>query len=224
MFWQDEDENDITRFVVPENVLDLHFAIRCKSLPVDHAWALSMAIQKALPWFADEERAGLHLIYVAGSGNGWERPHGSGDTLYPSRRTKLILRLPAERIDDGLALSGHTLDVAGNKIEVGEGKAHPLAATNTLYARYVAITEAGQTEEAFIAQQVAELKQAGLRCKKVLCGKETSFVLPDGELLTRSLLIADLPLSDAVRLQEIGLGPHRLKMLGCGLFIPHKAV
>lgn len=224
MFWQDEDENDITRFVVPENVLDLQFSIRCKSLPVDHAWALSSAIQKALPWFAEEEQAGLHLIHVADSANGWERPQGSGDMLYPSRRTKLVLRLPAERIDDALALSGQTLDVAGNTIEVGEGKAHPLSATNTLYSRYVAITEADQTEEAFIAQQVAELKSAGLRFKKVVCGKETRFVLPDGELLTRSVLIADLPLADAVRLQEIGLGPHHLKMLGCGLFIPHKTV
>ncbi len=224
MFWQDEDENDITRFVVPENVLDLHFSIRCKTLPVDHAWALSTAIQKALPWFVEEELAALHLIYVADSGNGWERPHGAGDTLYPSRRTKLVLRLPAERIDDALALSGQTLQVGESEIEVGEGKAQPLSATNTLYSRYVAITEVDQTEEAFIAQQVAELKTAGLRFKKVVCGKENSFVLPDGELLTRSVLIADLPLADAVRLQEIGLGPHHLKMLGCGLFIPHKTV
>ncbi len=222
--WQEEDENDISRFVVPENVLDLNFSIHCKSLPVDHAWALSVAIQKALPWFAEEEQAGLHLIYVAGSGNGWERPHGGSDTLYPSRRTKLVLRLPAERIDDGLALSGQTLRLDNTEIEVGEGKAHPLSATNTLYSRYVAITEPGQTENEFIAQQIAELKQAELRFKKVLCGKETRFALPDGELLSRSLLIADLPLKDAVRLQEIGLGPHRLKMLGCGLFIPHKAV
>ncbi len=224
MFWQDEDENDITRFVVPENVLDLHFSIRCKTLPVDHAWALSTAIQKALPWFAEDEQAALHLIHVADSANGWERPQGSGDMLYPSRRTKLVLRLPAGRIDDALALSGQTLQVGESEIEVGEGKAQPLSATNTLYSRYVAITEADQTEEAFIAQQVAELKAVGLRFKKVVCGKETRFVLPDGELRTRSLLIADLPLSDAVRLQEIGLGPHHLKMLGCGLFIPHKTV
>ncbi len=222
--WQEEEETDVSRFVVPENVLDLHFSIRCKSLPVDHAWALSSAIQKALPWFADEAQTGLHLIFVADSGNGWERPHGSGETLYPSRRTKLILRVPRERLDDALALSGHTLQVGESEIEVGEGGAHPLSATNTLYSRYVAVTEPGETEDAFIARQVAELKAAGLQFKKVLCGKETRFTLPDGELLTRSLLIADLSFSDAVRLQEIGLGPHELQILGCGLFIPHKAV
>jgi CRISPR-associated protein Cas6 len=224
VFWQEEEENDVTRFVVPENVLDLHFAIRCKTLPVDHAWALSTAIQQALPWFVEEVRAGLHLIYVADSGNGWERPHGSGENLYPSKRTKLILRLPKARIDDALALSGQTLHVGDSTIEVGEGTAQPLSATNTLYSRYVAITVPGQTEEEFIAQQVAELKAAGLKFKKVLCGKETHFTLPDGELLTRSLLIADLSFADAVLLQEIGLGPHTLQMLGCGLFIPHKAV
>lgn len=222
--WQEEEETDISQFVVPENVLDLQFAIRCKTLPVDHAWALSSAIQQALPWFATEEHAGLHLIFVADSGNGWERPHGSGDTLYPSRRTKLILRLPKARIEDARALSGQTLHVGDSTIEVGEGVAHPLSATNTLYSRYVAVTEPGQTEEAFVAQQVAELKAAGLSFKKLLCGKETRFTLPDGELLTRSVLIADLSFADAVRLQEVGVGPHALQIMGCGLFIPHKAV
>jgi CRISPR-associated protein Cas6 len=222
--WQEEEESDITRFVVPENVLDLHFSIRCKTLPVDHAWALSTAIQQALPWFADEERAGLHLIFVADSGNGWERPHGSGENLYPSRRTKLILRLPKERIDDALALTGQTLQVGDSEIEVGEGSTQPLSATNTLYSRYVAVTDAGQTEEEFVAQQVAELKAAGLSFKKLLCGKETRFALPEGELLTRSVLIADLSFADAVRLQEIGVGTHAQQILGCGLFIPHKAV
>lgn len=222
--WQEEEESDITRFVVPENVLDLHFSIRCKTLPVDHAWALSTAIQQALPWFADEKRAGLHLIFVADSGNGWERPHGSGENLYPSRRTKLILRLPRERIEDALALTGQKLQLGDSEIEVGEGVAHPLVATNTLYSRYVAVTEAGQKEDEFVAQQVAELKAAGLTFKKLLCGKETRFTLPERELLTRSVLIADLSFADAVRLQEIGVGTHAQQILGCGLFIPHKAV
>ncbi len=222
--WQEEEETDISQFVVAENVLDLQFAIRCKSLPVDHAWALSNAIQQALPWFATESQAGLHLIFVADSGNGWERPHGSGEVLYPSRRTKLILRLPRERIEDAMALSGQRLQVGGSEIEVGEGVAHPLSATNTLYSRYVAVTKSGQSEEEFVAQQVAELKAAGLSFKKLLCGKETRFTLPDGELLTRSVLIADLSFADAVRLQEIGVGPHALQIMGCGLFIPHKAV
>ena len=55
MHWQVE-EDDVTQFVVPENVVDLLFSIDCKVLPVDHAHALSAAVQQALPWFAEAFR------------------------------------------------------------------------------------------------------------------------------------------------------------------------
>lgn len=223
MFWQEE-ENDVERFVVPEEVVDITFTISCRALPVDHAHALSAAVKTALPWFADEEQAGLHLIHVAESGNGWERPQGDDEMLYPSRRTKLTLRLPQHRVEDSQALSGQTLDVAGNKMVVGKSSVRLLSSSTTLYARYVAVADGGQDEDAFIAELVQELKQAGLRFKKVLCGKESSFNTPDGPLVTRSLMVADLPMEDAVRLQEIGVGRHEHRKIGCGLFIAHKAV
>ena len=223
MFWQEED-NDADRFVVPEDVVDISFSITCKSLPVDHAYALSEAVKKALPWFSEEEQAGLHLIHVAESGNGWERPQGEEELLYLSRRTKLTLRVPQHRVEDATALSGQKLDVAGNDLEVGKSNIRLLSTSTTLYARYVAVSDEQQSEDEFVAGLVDELKLAGLRFKKVLCGKEGSFKTPQGPMLTRSLMVADLPLEDAVRLQEIGVGPHENKKIGCGLFIPHKAV
>lgn len=223
MFWQEE-ENDVDRFVVPEDVVDISFSISCKSLPVDHAYALSEAVKKALPWFSEEELAGLHLIHVAESGNGWERPQGEEELLYLSRRTKLTLRVPQHRVEDAKALSGQKLDVAGNELEVSKSNIRLLSTSTTLYARYVAVSDEQQSEDEFVAELVGELKQAGLRFKKVLCGKEGSFKTPEGPMVTRSLMVADLPLEDAVRLQEIGVGPHQNKKIGCGLFIPHKAV
>jgi len=223
MFWQEE-ENDVDRFVVPEDVVDVSFSISCKTLPVDHAHALSEAIKAALPWFAEEEQAGLHLIHVAESGNGWERPQGEDEVLYLSRRTKLTLRVPKHRVEDSQALTGQTLDVAGNTMEVGKSNTRLLSISTTLYARYVAVSSEEQGEDEFVAELVNELKQAGLRFKKVLCGKEATFDTPDGPMVTRSLMVADLPLEDAVRLQEIGVGPHENKKIGCGLFIAHKAV
>lgn len=223
MFWQEE-ENDVDRFIIPEDVVDISFTISCKSLPVDHAYALSEAVKGTLPWFAEEEQAGLHLIHVADSGNGWERPKGEEELLYLSRRTKLTLRVPQHRVEDAKALSGQKLDVADNEMEVGKGNIRLLSSTTTLYARYVAVSDEQQSEDEFVAGLVNELKQAGLRFKKVLCGKEGSFKTPQGPIVTRSLMVADLPLEDAVRLQEVGVGPHENKKIGCGLFIPHKAV
>lgn len=223
MFWQEED-NDVERFVVPENVVDILFSIDCKTLPVDHAHALSSAVKKALPWFDQEEQAGLHLIHVAESGNGWERPQGEDEVLYLSRRTKLTLRVPQHRLEDAKGLTGQKLDVAGNELEVGKSTVRLLSISTTQYARYVAVTEQGQSEDAFIGELVNELRAAGLSFKKVLCGKETTFDTPDGPMVTRSLMVADLPIEDAVRLQEIGVGPHEHKKMGFGLFIAHKAV
>ncbi len=96
-----------------DEVVDAVFAIECRSLPVDHAWALSQAIQAALPWFADEPQAGLHTVHGAASGAGWKRPEGEDALLQLSHRTRLVLRLPESRLADAAALTGQTLDVAG---------------------------------------------------------------------------------------------------------------
>ncbi len=219
MYWQEE--QDVDEFVVPENVLDVAYSIECRSLPVDHAHALSQAIADALPWFADEEQAGLHLIHGAESGNGWERPEHGDDVLYLSRRTKLVLRLPRHRLNDAQSLEGQSIKVGYNTLKVGSSRKRLMSKEATLYARYVAGLE-GQDEEAFIADMVALLKDAGIRFKKVLCGKETTLKTPEGDLVTRSLMVADLLPEDSVRLQEEGLGEFR--KMGCGLFIPHKGV
>jgi CRISPR-associated protein Cas6 len=219
MFWQEEEDEE--RFVVPDNVLDLLFKIICPTLPIDHAWVLSQAIQQALPWFADEPNAGLHLIYGADSGNGWERPSGSDQLLYLSRRTPLILRLPNSRLEDAGALTGQTLDIDGHSLEIGKPHTRLLGMTTTLYCRHM-IADANQSEDEFLHNAVDQLKALNLRFKKVLCGKGEQFKSPDGPLMTKSLMVAGLPLDDAVTLQEEGLGPLRTR--GFGLFNPHKTV
>jgi CRISPR-associated protein Cas6 len=221
--WQDEEDNS-EQYSVPDTVQDVLFSIECKTLPVDHAQALSTALLHALPWLADEAQAGIHLIHVAGSGNGWERPEGGQAILHLSRRTKLVLRIPKHRLQDVQQLSGQVLDVAGNRMVIGKSSNRLLSVTNTLYARYVAVSDPQMTEKAFIEEVVAELKSAGLHFKKVLCGKDIVFETDSGPLLTRSLMVADLLLDDAIRLQEIGIGKDIHKKLGCGLFIAHKSV
>ena len=222
MHWQTEDD-DVSQFVVPENVVDLLFSIECKVLPVDHAYALSVAIQQALPWFADDEVAALHLIHGADSGNGWERPEAAGDVIYLSRRTKLVLRVPAGRIDDAMTLCGQQLDVAGNPIMVLKASKRLLEVCPSLYSRHVA-AEPGEDEERFLQRIIGELRGMNLRFKKILCGKEHSLNTPQGELITRSLLVAELSFDDAITLQEHGVGAKSHKKLGCGLFIAHKTV
>jgi len=221
MFWQEEPEE--LPGGVPTDVVDLLFAVDCKRLPVDHAYALSKALAKALPWFDEEPGLGVHTIHVAGSQNGWERPlHGTQSHILLSRRTKLALRVPQARVGDlGKALTGLTLDIAGCPLTLGEAKPRPLSKETTLFSRYL-ISQADEEESAFLARVARELLGMDIRIRKALCGKTLSLAFPGGSLATRSLLLADLSPEESLRLQQRGLGSHRT--MGCGLFIPHKGI
>lgn len=219
MFWQEEkhDEN----YVVPDNVVDLVFQIDCRTLPVDHAWALSQAIRVVLPWLEEEPGAGVHPIHVAESGNGWIRPEKADDLLHLSRRTKLALRIPRVRVDAAQKLTGRKLDIAGHTLTVGQASLRPLSAITTIFSRYV-VSADGLDETGFLQAALNELKTFSVQPKKMLCGIEKVIVTPQGPVHTRSLMLASLTQQESVLLQQHGLGAQRL--LGCGLFIPHKDI
>lgn len=221
MFWQ-EDEDKTLPYQATDDVLDLSFALRCKQLPIDHAWDLSVAIRTALPWFDTEPLAGVHTIHVADSGNGWLRPEDTSGLLIPSRRTRLELRLPKQRIEEANNLSGQTLKWANYALTVGEAKEKRLSNTAVLFARYVQSSET-ESEEQFLQRMAAEVQQlTQFKVKKMLCGRSNYLRTPQGALLTRHLMLADLDNQTSIRLQQVGLGAGR--KCGCGLLLPHKGI
>ena len=221
MYW-DEDDKRTQTYVVPDDIVDLAFAISCRCLPLDHAHTLSSALCEALPWLAHEPGAGVHLIHGAESGNGWYRPEDpERDVLYLSRRTRMILRLPKARVADARALDGRELDVAGYALHIGEATVRSLSTLPTLFARYV-VADTAQGEEGFLEDSAAQLREAGIPVRKLLCGRSHPLRTPEGAIFTRSLMVADLDAEQSVRLQQRGLG--RRRVMGCGLFIPHKGI
>ena len=219
MYWQESRKDEVT--VVPDEVTDVVYHIQCRTLPVDHAWVLSEAVQRVLPWIQEGQGAGVHTIHVADSGNGWTRPEGAHELLYLSRRTKLQIRVPRHRVDDAHKLVGETLDVAGHALTVEKAALKPLSAFAAVFARYV-VSDKDQDEDAFLAAMVRELGGLGIRPMKMLCGIEKTLATPDGPIHARSLMIADLSPPESLRLQQLGLGS--LRPLGCGLFLPHKDI
>jgi len=219
MYWQENPKEQAA--VNLGEVTDISFQIQCRALPVDHAWALSKAVQQLLPWIMTEAGAGVHTIHVAESGNGWMRPEGAADLLYLSRRTRLQVRVPRHRVDDARKLIGQTLNVAGQALTIESATLKPLSAFTTVFSRYV-VTDAQRDENAFLANMVEELGRLDIRPMKMLCGIEKTLATPDRLIHTRSLMIADLTPAESLRLQQSGLGP--LRYLGCGLFLPHKDI
>lgn len=220
MYWQ-EDKDDSQPNDVPDDIVDLSFKVVCPRLRLDHAHALSAALHEALPWLIDEDRAGVHLIHGAESGNGWMRPEGPQEMMFLSRRTRMTLRLPVERVEQASHLQGQTLDIDGNPLTLGESKVRPLSRLSTLFSRYV-ITESGQEENLFLDEAVSELREMGIRVKKMMCGRIHQLAFPRRSITTRSLMIDGLEVHESVKLQRLGLGPGR--KFGCGLFLPHKGI
>jgi CRISPR-associated protein Cas6 len=206
---------------MPRDIVDAVFAITCRTLPVDHAYALSQAIQAELPWFAEEPCAGLHTVYGAASASGWQRPEGAGALLQLSRRAKLALRLPRTRLDDAAALLGRSLEVAGWPLRVDKLAVRPLSRITSLFSRCVVITAAGD-EAGFLAAAAGELGALGINPATVLCGRVTPIATPARTYRGRSLMLAGLTAEQSLVLQRHGLGAER--KLGCGLFIPHKDI
>ncbi|MBE9515703.1 MAG: type I-MYXAN CRISPR-associated protein Cas6/Cmx6 [Proteobacteria bacterium] len=219
MYWQEKSKEE--QDAVPDDVVDLVFSIRCKSLPVDHAWSLAEALLAELPWIKDETGAGVHPIQISEEGNGWLRPEDPDALLHLSRRTKLVFRLPQARLAEVASLSGKTLNVSGHELELLKSSQRKLSALTTLLSRHV-VVEKGDNEVVFVDKIAQLLQGMGIRPRKMLPGRQRRLRIPEGEVITRSLMVAEISLEESVALQQLGLGDYRY--LGCGLFVPHKDI
>lgn len=219
MYWNEEQsEEPVT---IPEDVVDLVFEIRCKTLPVDHAYALFEGIAALLPWLADEPLAGIHPIHVAESSHGWTRPEGPNDLLYLSRRTALVLRLPHDRVEEAMALAGKTIFVAGHELQIKGATVRRLIPATTLFSRRVVAGE-HETEQDFVERALDALRGMGVQPKKILPGREGILRTPGERLRVRRLSVEVSGEAEAFMLQKRGIGPYR--HLGCGIFIPQKTM
>ena len=222
MFWQ-EDEDKSLPYNASDDIVDLSFATQCKELPIDHAWALSNAITQQLPWLTQEKQAGIHQIHVAESGNGWMRPEDTEhQTLRPSHRTRLVLRLPKARVQEASTLIGKTLSIQGYPLTVKKPRKKPLVHASVVFARYV-LSNQNENENDFLERMAKEYESiTGNKIKKMLCGKSYILRTAETEWVTRHLMLADLSNEDSITLQQFGLGEGRL--IGGGLFLPHKGI
>ncbi len=218
MFWQDDEKKDDV--ISSDKVVDVSFKINCKQIPTSHAFELAKALYAELPWLQNEPEAGIHQIHGATSGNGWERP-ADGELIHLSRRTRMQLRLPFERLEDVARLSGVTLDVAGYSVEVGAMDTKRINPLGTIFSRYVVVPD-GVDEDGFLQWVVEQMRQRDMQPRKLLCGIGHTLDIDGASVNTRSLMIADLDKATSVGLQEVGLGPNR--HYGCGIFVPHKGI
>ncbi len=219
MFWR-EDKQAQDEYRVPDDVFDLVFKLRGDSLDIDHAHALSEALQRHLS-AAICARIGVHGIRLAGSGNGWNRPEKIDAELPLSRRARLIIRVQQDDSDALTQITNQTLQVGSQAVEIGASSVRKLSDMSTMYARAIRC-DREQSEDDFMQEVAVQLAAMGINVSKMMCGKSGAIRAGDETIFTRALLVADLKPEESVRLQQRGVGEGRL--LGCGLFVPHKGI
>lgn len=219
MFWrEDKPADDLYR--VPDDVIDLVFKIRGRRLDIDHAHALTEALQRHL----NEDtcaRIGVHGIWLAGSGNGWNRPEQIDAELPLSRRARLIIRVRRDDSEAVTQITDQTLQLGSQAVEIGTSSIRKLSSMSTMYARAIRCDRT-QSEDDFLRGVAAELEAMGISVSKMICGKSGAIRTADETIFTRALMVADLKPEEAVRLQQQGVGAGRL--LGCGLFVAHRGI
>ncbi len=223
MFWQ-EDEDKSIPYQIPDDIVDLTFPITCKKLSIDHAWALSQAILAELPWIKDEKQFAIHHIHVAETGNGWLRPDDTENQfLWPSRRTKMHLRVAAARIQDAQQLCGKSLNIKGDIVKLGDTtKIKKLTNASVIFSRHVLSSE-DEDENAFLTRMHNQIFDiTGAKVRKLICGISNTICTANGRMPTRHLMVADLESESSIKIQQHCLGEGQL--MGCGIFLPHKGI
>ncbi len=206
--WPEQKPEEYTPYMI-----DLQFDLVGATIPADSAMLLSHALLGILPWLDEEKGAGIQLLKGAET--------NSGDaTVNINRRTKLFLRVPKTRIQDTEILVGRSFDLDGHLLKVGNFKTRAFTPFSNIYAHFVDTGSMG--EEQFVRDVMYELdSHFQLRCG-FICGKQQTLQAPNGVLRGYSLMLHDLPPHKSLRVQDEGMGHNRL--LGCGIFIPHKSI
>lgn len=194
-------------------LIDLQFDLVGTTIPADNALMLHRGVNAILPWLGDDTGCGVQHLKGAET--------NAGDVaLNINRRTKMYMRVPKARIDDVNVLVGQTLDLDGHALEIGKFKTRQFSPFGNIYAHFVDTGSTG--EEQFVQDVMRELDgHFQLRCG-FICGKQQTLMTADGAIHGYSLMLHGVPPHKSLQLQDEGMGRNRL--LGCGIFIPHKSI
>jgi CRISPR-associated protein Cas6 len=191
--------------------IDVAFAVQGGPLDRDYAAALHAQLRVLLPWFDDEPRAGVHPLRGTTAVDG---------RVQVGPRTRLVLRVPAARIDACLALAGRTLALR-EPLHVGAGRLRPLLPYRTVYSPLVITGDA--TEDRFLAAVQRVLATWDAACEVIVgrAGARRIDAAGTEALAGFSVMLHGTSPALSLRAQEDGIGGYR--KFGCGVFVPHRS-
>ncbi|NJD88720.1 MAG: type I-MYXAN CRISPR-associated protein Cas6/Cmx6 [Betaproteobacteria bacterium] len=191
-------------------MVDVAFGLAGESLPRDYELPLFREIARILPWVLKTPRAGILPM------KGPRSPEGG---VMITHRSRLVIRLPRDRVCSASALEREELRVGGVTLKVGEGSFRKHLGAPTLYSPRVTTGEADEVR--FLAVLEEEIAALGVR-GRLICGRRVEVQLEEGRAPAFPVAVHDLREPDSLLLQRAGLG--RGQAVGCGLLVPHKTI
>lgn len=189
--------------------IDLAFRLTGTTIPVDHGYPLYAAISRLLPDFHADKEVGIHPIrgrYV-GDGN-----------LHLASFSRLMIRLPNDRIRAVLKLAGKALEVDGHRLRVGVSETRVLRPAVNLYSRLVTI-KGFMESDTFLSAARRQLEALRVSAD-FIAGERRTLRVKDKQVVGFEVTALGLSAEDSLRLQEAGIGGRR--HMGCGVFVPRR--
>lgn len=211
-------------------MLDLVFALSGNKIPADHGYFLHSALSGIFPVLHNMKQrgnTGVHPIYGIPCGN---------RMLALGGKSRLILRIPADKVADYLELCGRQLEIGSEVISVETPSSRKLRPAAALKSRLVTIKGFTSPHE-FLDAAHRQLQELNIRGKAHLIPRKDSLASEDRSdnretspfikrtisikgksIVGFALVVTDLTADESLLLQISGLGGRRT--MGCGIFVP----
>ncbi len=190
------------------DMIDAIFDIAGDTLPSSYPFALWESLANHAPVLNSDQSIGVIPLRTTASEAG----------MLLAKRAKLTLRLPQALAAHAASLSGLQLEIEGCALQLGSLKLRAIQAYPTLHAHLV---KTDDDEVSFLKEVSARLAELNINAK-LICGMHNQLTSTERTISGFSLVIHDLKPDASLRLQYTGLGADR--NLGCGIFVPYKAI
>ena len=194
--------------------IELSFPVIGQNLAIDHGYQLYSAFKYRLAQLKDWDDISIKTI----SG---KLDHHKRNEINLTDRSRLLIRLPAEKIPFVYSFSGKSLTIGKHKIRLGIPEMNFLQPKSKLRSHIVVISNYQEPDPFFQAAQ-RQLEKLNIQAEIKLIANQEGFpkrktIKVNQTLVGFGIEITNLREEDSLTLLEKGLGGKQ--KMGCGVFV-----
>ena len=194
--------------------IELTFPVMGSSLPIDHGYQLYSALKHRLMQLKDWDDISIKTI----SG---KLDRGTRNQLNLTEHSKLLIRLPSEKVPFVYSFGGKSLTIGKHKIRLGIPEMNFLQPKSRLRSHIVVI-RGYEEPNGFLEAAIRQVEKLNIHTDLKLIAKKDGTVKPKTIKVKQTLVgfgieANNLSEADSIVLQEKGLGGKR--KMGCGVFV-----